>query len=212
MPRSPAQPSRCSSRAPDRTSGSEQDLHPGSSSRSCRSLPLPMQECRSRGITPRSLLQPVPLGIAAGLLLGKLTGVFLASFVAGDPAGAGEPANGDDVGLPARRVGALRHRLHDESFHRQRGVRGHGGGLRRADPPRHPRRVDRFRGSPATSCSGSPYGASARADASHSTSWVVKDSAKRLRSALGSRKGSQPSAGWRNSMRLPPENSCRVVR
>jgi len=32
------------------------------------------------GVSPGALLQPVPLGIAAGLLCGKLAGVFLASF------------------------------------------------------------------------------------------------------------------------------------
>jgi NhaA family Na+:H+ antiporter len=35
-----------------------------------------------QGVSPRALLEPVPLGIAAGLVLGKTLGVFLAAFAA----------------------------------------------------------------------------------------------------------------------------------
>jgi NhaA family Na+:H+ antiporter len=45
-----------------------------------------------QGVTPATLLQTVPLGIAAGLLLGKATGVFGASWLMMRFAGASLPA------------------------------------------------------------------------------------------------------------------------
>lgn len=43
------------------------------------------------GVTPATLLQTVPLGIAAGLLLGKATGVFAASWLIIRFGGASRP-------------------------------------------------------------------------------------------------------------------------
>ncbi len=45
------------------------------------------------GVTPASLLQTVPLGIAAGLLLGKATGVFAASWLIIRFGGASRPGD-----------------------------------------------------------------------------------------------------------------------
>ena len=74
------------------------------------------------GLSLASLVEPVPLGIVAGLFLGKQVGIVLGAGllivlgVAALPAGA-------TWRQPLRRVDPGRHRLHHEPVHRHAGLR-----------------------------------------------------------------------------------------
>ena len=74
------------------------------------------------GLSPSSLLEPVPLAIAAGLFFGKQIGVFATAALVIRAGWAELPANsrlGDALGHQH----SDRHRLHDEPLHRHARLR-----------------------------------------------------------------------------------------
>ena len=77
------------------------------------------------GASMGKLVEAVPLGIAAGLFIGKQIGVFGATWLA-VKAGIARLPEGASWGADLGRRIARRHRLHDEPVHRHAGVRGAG--------------------------------------------------------------------------------------
>ena len=84
-----------------------------------------------QGLSLAKLLEPVPLGIALGLFLGKPIGIFGGDLARGHQRACAE-AGGRQLGSAARRRHAGRHRLHHEPVHRHAGLRraGHAAQLR----------------------------------------------------------------------------------
>ena len=103
------------------------------------------------GLTLSNLAEPIPLGIIAGLFVGKQIGVFVASMLAIRLGLAAMP-EGTTTSKALCHGHPDRHRLHHEPFHRHAGVRRRGGA--EAGPARRPhgfaavrhrRRADVFR-------------------------------------------------------------------
>ena len=112
-------------------------------------------ECRraaARAWAWRVLLHPVTLGIAVGLLAGKLAGVFGFTWLAVRLGVCRLPAG--DLATPVRSRDAHRHRLHDEPVPRRAGL--HRRSITRRDPARAYWRARPVRRSPA--CCGSRWG------------------------------------------------------
>ena len=72
------------------------------------------------GVTPAVLIEPLTLGVAAGLVVGKLVGVFGTVAILVKP-GCRSPCR-RKLGTDAWRCAAVRNRLHDEPVHRLIGV------------------------------------------------------------------------------------------
>ena len=76
---------------------------PGSPSASCRCSPSPTPACRWRACRSAKLLEPVPLGIALGLVVGKPLGIFGATWLA-VASGLAAEAGGRQLGAAAGRL------------------------------------------------------------------------------------------------------------
>ncbi len=88
------------------------------------------------GLTLSKLAEPIPLGIIAGLFVGKQIGVFVASMLAIRLGLAAMP-EGTTAGKALCHGHPDRHRFHHEPLHRHAGVRRRGGA--EAGPARRPR-------------------------------------------------------------------------
>lgn len=74
------------------------------------------------GISMENLVDPVPMGVALGLLVGKQVGIFLLAALA-IRMGLAKLPEGSTWGTALRRSTVVRHWLHYEPIHWQPGVR-----------------------------------------------------------------------------------------
>ena len=72
------------------------------------------------GLGPDAFLAPLPLAIAAGLVIGKLAGIF-GCIVIAERLGIAKPAGGFELAADLGHGNAVRDRLHHEPVHRRIG-------------------------------------------------------------------------------------------
>jgi len=121
----------------------ERDLHPAVAYAILPLFAFANAGVSLEGVTLATLAQPVPLGIALGLVAARPRACSAPSRSWSGSASRACPRV--PVGGDARRRGAVRHRLHHEPLYRLARLRGCARGVRRADAARDSVRVARCR-------------------------------------------------------------------